>query len=68
MHKPPTNHYQRFVNAYVLTNQMLKWADAVKFVQVEWKERIVGSEDWYVAALSKTVEMHQDKVDQFIFN
>ena len=47
---------------------MLKRADAVKFVQVEWKERIVESEDWYVAALSKTVEMHQDKADQFIFN
>ena len=56
MHKPPTNHYQHFVNAYVLTNQMLKWADAVKFVQVEWKERIVENKDWYVAALSKTVE------------
>ena len=38
MHKHPTNHYQHFVNAYVLTNQMLKWADAVKFVQMEWKE------------------------------
>ena len=56
VHKAATNSYLHFVNSYVLTNQMIKWADAVKCVQVEWKERVVESKDRYVAALWKAAE------------
>ena len=56
IHKAPTNRYQHFVNAYVLTNQTMKWADVVKCAQVEWKEQVVESEDQYVAALRKAAE------------
>ena len=44
IHKVPTNHYQHFVNAYVLTNQTMKHADVVKCAQVEWKDQVVESE------------------------
>ena len=48
-----TNHYQHFVNAYVLTNQTMKQADMVNCAQVEWKDQVVESEDQYVTALRK---------------
>jgi len=38
----------------------MKRADAVKHAQVEWKKRIVDSEEHYVAALKKA-EAEQDK-------
>ena len=41
IHKAPTSCYQHFVNAYVLTNQTMKQANAVKCAQVEWKELAV---------------------------
>ena len=56
VHKAPTNRYQHFVNAYVLTNQMIKRADVVKYAQVEWKEWVAESEDQYVAAPRKAAE------------
>ena len=37
----PTNHYQHFVNAHVLTNQTMQQADMVKCAQVEWKDQVV---------------------------
>ena len=52
--KSPTNQYQHFVNAFVVTNNTkMKRADAVNRPQVEWKERVVGSKEHYVAALKK---------------
>ena len=56
IHKAPTNRYQHFVNTYVLTNQTMKWVDAVKCAQVEWKERVLESEDQYIPALRKAAE------------
>ena len=54
VHKSPTNQYQHFVNAFVVTNNTkMKRADAVKRPQVEWKEQVVGSKEHYVAALKK---------------
>ena len=55
---------------YVLTNQTMRQADAVKCAHVELKEQFVESEDQYVAALRKAAKhliMQQDEVDQFIF-
>ena len=56
IHKAPTNRCQHFINAYVLTNQTMKQADAVKCAQVEWKEWVAESKDQYVAALRKAAE------------
>ena len=56
IHKAPTNHCQHFINAYVLTNQTMKQANAVKCAQVEWKERVAESKDQYVSALRKAAE------------
>ena len=55
---------------YVLTNQKMRQADAVKCAHVELKEQFVESEDQYVAALKKAAKhliMQQDEMDQFIF-
>ena len=53
VHKSPTNQYQHFVNAVVVTNDTkMKRADVVKRAQVEWKERAFDSEEHYVAAHS----------------
>ena len=35
VYKVPTNHYQHFVTAYVLTNQTMKQADVMKCAEVE---------------------------------
>ena len=35
VHKAPNNHYQHFVNPYVVTNRTMKQADAVRSAQVE---------------------------------
>jgi len=57
VHKSPTNQYQHFVNAFVVMNDTkMKRADAVKRVQVEWKEPVVYSKEHYVAALKKAVQ------------
>ena len=57
VHKSPTNQYQHFVNAVVVTNDTkMKRADAVKGAQVEWKERAFDSEEHYVAALKKAAQ------------
>ena len=56
IYKAPTNRYQHFVNTYVLKNQTMKWVDAVKSAQVEWKERVLESKDQYIAALRKAAE------------
>ena len=56
VHKAPNNRYQHFVNAYVLTNQTMKRADAVKCAQAEWKQRVVDSKEQYVAAMRKAAE------------
>ena len=56
VHKAPNNRYQHFVNAYVLTNQTMKRADAVRCAQAEWKQRVMDSKEQYVAAMSKAAE------------
>ena len=56
IHKTPTNRCQHFVNAYVLTNQTMKRADAVKCTQVEWKDQVAESKDQYVAAVRKAAD------------
>ena len=54
VHKAP-NRYQHFDNAYILTNQTMKRADAVRCAQAEWKQRVVDSKEQYVAAMRKAV-------------
>ena len=53
VHKSPTNHYQHFVNAFVVTNDTkMKRADAVKRAS-----RVEGaSKEHYVAALKKAAQ------------
>ena len=69
IHKDPTNHYQHFVNAYVLTNQMMKQVDAVKCAEVEWKERVAESEDQYVAVPAEHLKFNRPRmkrIDSFL--
>ena len=68
VHKAPNNHYHHFVNAYVLTNQTMKRADAVRCAQTEWKQRVVDSEEQYVAQLRKAgvLKAQQDEADRCI--
>ena len=72
VYKAPTNRYQHFVNTYVLTNQTMKWVDAVKCAQVEWKERVLESKDQYIAALRKAVEHlkhnRMKRINSFLIN
>ena len=57
VHKSSANQYQHFVNAFVVTSDTkMKRTDAVKHVQVEWKERVVDSKEHYVAALKKAAQ------------
>ena len=45
------------MNAIVVTNDTkMQRADAVKRMQVEWKERVFDSEEHYVAALKKAAQ------------
>ena len=56
VHKAPNNCYQHFVNAYILTNQTMKRADAVRCTQAEWKQQVMDSKEQYVAAMRKAAE------------
>ena len=56
VHKAPNNRYQHFVNAYVLTNQTMKRADAVRCVQAVWKQWVVDNKEQYVKEMRKAAE------------
>ena len=66
INKAPTNRYQQFVNTYVLTNQTMKWVDAVKCAQGQGfgKRRPVYCS---TKESSRTLKTQQDEADQFIF-
>ena len=70
VHKAPNNRYQHFVNAYVLTNQTMKRADAVRCAQAEWKQQVVDSKEHAVRCSnegsSRALKTQQDKADRFI--
>ena len=56
VHKSANHRYHHFVNAFVVTNQKMKRAEAVRCAQAEWKERVVTNEEQYTAALQEAAE------------